>query len=147
MTNHKENGYALLRVTFGVVFLFFGIGKFVAGIGNFAGGLNQNFSGKLPSALVLPFAYVLPFAEVVLGLLILLGLMTTLALEATGLLLMALTFGTVMLGEPSSVAHNVQYAFVNFILLWLVDLNRCSVDRLIKRRAAAEPSSVLVSVL
>ena len=79
----------------------------MAVIGNFAAGLNQNFAGKLPSSLVLPFAYFLPFAEVVLGLLILLGLITTLALEASGLLLVALTFGTVMLGEPSTVSHNV----------------------------------------
>jgi len=35
--NHREAAYALLRVTLGVVLLFFGIGKFMAGLGNFVG--------------------------------------------------------------------------------------------------------------
>src|SRR6266545_4635006 len=99
MTNHRELAYSLLRATLGVIFLFAGIGKFMGGLGNFAGGMNQQFSGKLPAALVLPFAYVLPLAEVTLGLLILLGLFTTLALALSGLLFIALTFGTVMLGD------------------------------------------------
>jgi len=134
MFNHREAAYALLRVTVGVMFLFFGIGKFVGGIGNFAGGMEQRFAGKLPSALVLPFAYALPFMEVLIGALILLGLCTSVALVLSGLLLLALTFGTVMLGDPPTVAHNVQYALVNFVLLWLVDYNGFSVDRLRRGR-------------
>jgi hypothetical protein len=46
------------------------------------------------------------------------------------LLLAALTFGTVMLGDFPTVAHNVQYGLVNFVLLWLADLNRFSIDHL-----------------
>jgi hypothetical protein len=38
-----------------------------------------------------------------------------------------------MLGEFPTVAHNVQYGLVNFVLLWLADLNRFSIDRLRKR--------------
>src|SRR6266540_7173551 len=96
MTTQREIGYALLRLTFGVVFLFSGIGKFRGGIGNFAGNMLQQFSGKLLAVLVQPFAYVLPFAETILGALIVLGLFTPLALSFSGLLLVALTFGTVM---------------------------------------------------
>ena len=33
--NHRETAYALLRVTMGVIFLFYGIGKFISGLGNF----------------------------------------------------------------------------------------------------------------
>ena len=134
---HREAAYALLRVTLGVIFLCFGIEKFVGGIGNFAGGMNRSFSGKLPSALVLPFAYALPFLEVLCGALILLGLFTSIALVLSGLLLLALTFGTVMLGDAPTVAHNLQYALVNFVLLWLVDNNGFSIDRL--RRGGAPP--------
>jgi thiosulfate dehydrogenase [quinone] large subunit len=130
MSDYREVAYALLRVTLGVIFLFYGIGKFMGGIGNFAGGMNQRFSGKLPSALVLPFAYALPFMEVLFGALILLGLFTSIALVLSGLLLLALTFGTVMLGDAPTVAHNLQYALVNFVLLWLADHNGYSVDRL-----------------
>jgi thiosulfate dehydrogenase [quinone] large subunit len=135
---HRESAYALLRITLGVIFLFYGIGKFSAGLGNFVGGMNQHFAGKLPVAMVTPFAYVLPFGEVTAGGLILLGLLTRVGLTLSGLLLVGLTFGTVMLGDAPTVAHNLQYALVNFVLLWLVDLNRFSVDSLLRRRTTAE---------
>src|SRR5205085_7214347 len=130
MSNHREVAYALLRVTLGVVFLFNGVGKFMGGIGNFVGGMNQRFAGHLPAALVMPFAYALPFMEVLCGTLLLLGLFSTVALALSGLLLVALTFGTVMLNDFPTVAHNTQYALVNFVLLWFVEHNGYSVDRL-----------------
>ena len=130
MFNHREAAYALLRVTLGVVFLFSGVGKFMGGIGNFVSGMEKQFAGKLPSALVLPFAYALPFMEVLFGSLIVLGLFTSAALVLSGLLLLALTFGTVMLSDFPTVAHNTQYALVNFVLLSFADYNGYSVDRL-----------------
>ena len=42
----------LLRVTMGVIFLFYGVGKFRGGLTNFVGGMNQHFAGKLPAAMV-----------------------------------------------------------------------------------------------
>ena len=135
--NHRETAYGLLRITFGVIFLFYGIGKFMGGISNFVGGMNQHFSGKLPAFMVMPFAYALPFGEVIAGALILFGLFTRAGLSLSGLLLVGLTFGTVMLGEAPTVAHNLQYALVNFVLLWLVDLNRYSLDTLFRRKTTA----------
>ena len=134
---HREAAYALLRATLGVVLLFFGIGKFVGGITNFVGGMNQRFAGKLPAIMVMPFAYAIPFCEVIAGLLILLGLFTRAGLVLFGLLIIGLTFGTAMLGDAPTVAHNVQYALVNFVLLWLVDLNRYSIDGLMRRKPPA----------
>ena len=134
---HREVAYALLRVTLGLIFLFYGIGKFMGGISNFVGGMNQQFSGKLPAVMVMPFAYFIPFAETISGALILLGLFTRAGLTLSGVLLMGLTFGLVMLGQAPIVAHNLQYALVNFVLLWLVDLNRFSLDWLFRRRAQA----------
>jgi len=134
---HREAAYALLRATLGVVLLFFGIGKFVGGITNFVGGMNQRFAGKLPAIMVMPFAYAIPFCEVIAGLLILFGLFTRAGLVLFGLLIIGLTFGTVMLGDAPTVAHNVQYALVNFVLLWLVDLNRYSIDGLMRRKPPA----------
>ncbi|HUS13254.1 MAG TPA: hypothetical protein VMZ30_22480 [Pyrinomonadaceae bacterium] len=83
--------------------------------------------------MVMPFAYAIPFAEVTAGALILLGLFTRLGLVISGLLLIGLTFGMVMLGQAPTVAHNLQYALVNFVLLWFVDLNRYSLDSLFRR--------------
>jgi len=135
--NHREAAYALLRATLGVVLLFFGIGKFMAGLSNFVGGMNQHFAGKFPAVMVMPFAYAIPFCEVTAGLLILLGLFTRAGLVLFGLLIIGLTFGTVMLGDAPTVAHNLQYALVNFVLLWLVDLNRYSIDGLMRRKPPA----------
>jgi thiosulfate dehydrogenase [quinone] large subunit len=135
--NHREVAYALLRATMGVIFLFYGINKFISGVGNFVGTMNQQFSGKLPAFMVMPFAYAIPFAEVTAGALILFGLFTRLGLVISGLLLIGLTFGMVMLGQAPTVAHNLQYGLVNFVLLWLVDLNRYSLDSLLRRKTAA----------
>jgi thiosulfate dehydrogenase [quinone] large subunit len=132
--NHREVAYSLLRITFGIVFLFNGFGKVMGGVGNFVGGMNQRFAGKLPALLVMPFSYTLPFAELLFGALIVLGLFTRLGLVGTGLLLAALTFGTVVLADFPTVAHNTQYALVNFVLLWLVDVNRYSLDSLFRRK-------------
>ena len=94
---NREIGYALMRITYGVIFLFYGIGKFRGGLGNFVGGMNQQFSGKLPAAMVMPFAYTIPFVETISGALIFLGLLTRAGLTLSGLLLIGLTFGVVML--------------------------------------------------
>ena len=103
--NNRETAYALTRITYGVIFLFYGIGKFRGGISNFVGGMNQQFSGKLPAAMVMPFAYFIPFAEAISGALILLGLFTRVGLTLSGLLLIGLTFGVVMLGQAPTVAQ------------------------------------------
>ncbi|HJQ69937.1 MAG TPA: MauE/DoxX family redox-associated membrane protein [Blastocatellia bacterium] len=131
MRTRREIAYALLRVTVGLMFLFFGIGKFTAGIGNFAANLQQNFAGKLPSFLLTPFAYALPFAEVVIGLLLLLGLLSVFGMMLGGVLMIALTFGMVLQGQAATVANNVFYAVVFFLLLWLAEYNRFSLDRLL----------------
>src|SRR5213079_1310279 len=135
--NNRRIAYALTRITYGLIFLFYGIGKFMGGISNFVGGMNQQFSGKLPAVMVMPFAYFIPFAETISGALILLGLFTRAGLTLSGVLLVGLTFGVVMLGQAQTVAHNLQYVLVNFLLLWLVDLNRYSVDGLLARKPAA----------
>src|SRR5437588_4532043 len=135
--NNREVAYGLTRVTYGVIFLFYGIGRFMGGLSNFVGGMNLQFSGKLPAAMVMPFAYFIPFAETISGALILLGLFTRVGLTLSGLLLLGLTFGVVMFGQAPTVAHNLQYVLLNFLLLWLVDLNRYSVDGILARKPAA----------
>ena len=135
--NHREVAYALMRFAYGVIYLFYGIGKFISGLRNFVGGLNQQFSGKLPALMVMPFAYFIPFAETISGVLIFLGLFTRFGLTLSGLLLIGLTFGLVILGQAPIVAHNLQYILVNFVLLWFVDMNRYSLDSLFWRPSVA----------
>src|SRR6266436_8585230 len=135
--NNRTLAYALTRIAYGIIFLFYGIGKFRGGLSTFVGGVNQQFSGKLPAAMVMPFAYFIPFAETISGGLILLGLFTRVGLTLSGLLLMGLTFGVVILGQAPTVAHNLQYVLLNFVLLWLVELNRFSIDGLLMKKKAA----------
>jgi len=135
--NTRDIAYALTRVTYGVIFLFYGIGKFMMGIGTFVGNMNQQFSGKLPALMVMPFAYALPFGEMIAGALILLGLYTRASLILSGLLLIGLTFGVVMLGGADGVAHNLIFVLVNFLLLWFVDVNHLSLDELFARKQTA----------
>src|SRR6266576_5253673 len=130
----RETAYGLLRATMGVIFLFYGIGKFMGGISNFVGGMNQQFSGKLPAVMVMPFAYFIPFAETISGALILLGLFTRAGLTLSGVLLVGLTFGVVILGQAPTVAHNLQYVLLNFLLLWFLEFNRFSLDALFRRK-------------
>jgi thiosulfate dehydrogenase (quinone) large subunit len=132
--NNRTLAYALARIAYGIVFLFYGIGKFRGGLSNFVGGMNQQFSGKLPAAMVMPFAYFIPFAETISGALILLGLFTRVGLSLSGVLLIGLTFGLVILGQAQIVAHNLQYVLLNFVLLWVVDFNSISIDALIRKR-------------
>ncbi len=41
MSNYREIGYALLRVTLGIIFLTTGIVKLMIGVGAFAAGVQQ----------------------------------------------------------------------------------------------------------
>ena len=95
--------------------------------------------------MVMPFAYAIPFIETISGALILLGLFTQGGLILSGLLLIGLTFGVVMLGQAELVAHNLQYGLVNFVLLWFVDFNSFSIDSLFVKRTAAIPNDRVVS--
>jgi thiosulfate dehydrogenase (quinone) large subunit len=135
--NNRELAYSMLRIIYGVVFVTTGTSKFLGGIGNFVAAMNQSFAGKLPAAVVMPFAFAIPFCEVIAGALILIGLFTRIGLTITGLLLIGLTFGVMWLGDATTVAHNLQYALINFVLLWFVDLNRYSLDAVLGRRTPA----------
>lgn len=71
----------------------------------------------------------LPFAEVAIGALLVLGLFNVATLTLAGVLVLALTFGTVVQFDPPTVAHNVTLALVIFVLLWSADHNSYSLDR------------------
>ena len=132
--NARSQAYALTRITYGVVFLFYGIEKLRGGVSGFVGSMNQLFSGKLPAVMVMPFAYLIPFAELISGVLIVLGVFTRIGLTISGILLFGLTFGMVILGQTQTVAHNLQYVLINFLLLWFIDANAFCLDSLLSRR-------------
>jgi thiosulfate dehydrogenase [quinone] large subunit len=118
---------ALGRWCMGIVFLFYGLGKFMGegGVTGFAGGLTKQFaSTPLPQWLVSPFAHGLPFAEVSLGILLILGIARDFVLFATGLLLIVLTFGMVLQHQPAVVFNNASYVFMAAALLFASQYDR-----------------------
>jgi thiosulfate dehydrogenase [quinone] large subunit len=103
----------------GVMFLFFGIGKLFALKGFVHNYLLPPFAKTwLPHWLLGPYGYALPFVEVSLGVLLLLGLARNAALIATGLLLLSLLFGQVLLQQPPVVFQNLAYLFFTAALLF-----------------------------
>ncbi|MBI2681512.1 MAG: DoxX family protein [Candidatus Solibacter usitatus] len=129
MSNPRWLAYAILRVTVGGVFLFYGIGKFVAGLAATAKWFQDGFAKTwLPAASVYAFSIVLPFFEVTVGALLILGLFTRFAASAAGLLIAALTIGLTIKGNSADVALNMGYAVALFILLHRVEDNGLSID-------------------
>ncbi len=63
------------------------------------------------------------------------------ALLRVTLLMLALTFGAVMLPDPPTAAYNVAFALVIFVLLWSAEHNGYSIDHPRTRRNTAKEES------
>jgi thiosulfate dehydrogenase (quinone) large subunit len=111
---------ALARWCLGIMFLFAGIGKF-PNISGFVGYMTETFKATwLPKALLVPYAYALPFVEVALGVLLILGIARNAVLFITGLLLISLTFGQILLKAPI-VFNNLVYTMIAAAILFLAE--------------------------
>ena len=127
--NAKVVAYALLRATLGFVLLFWGVDKFQMGARQFSAGLDRQFSKTwLPAPLVHAFGLLLPFAEVGLGILLILGLFTAWAAALGAILLILLNTGMQVAGSASTVANNLVYSLILFVLLFFSEQNRFSLD-------------------
>jgi len=121
--------YAVLRFTLGTTFLFHGVTRFVSGWSAFADQMVQNFHNTfLPELMVRPFALSVPPVEAVLGTLLCLGVCTRWALIAGGLWMIALVFGTTIRQDYSTVAIQLLYALLFFVLQVWESYNRISLD-------------------
>ncbi len=118
----KSAAVALGRWALGIMFLFFGLGKLQSVSGFVNGFLLPTFEKTwLPHWLLVPFGYCLPFLETGFGALLLLGLARNATLLATGLLLIVLTFGQVVLKQAPVVFTNMAYVFFTASLLFLAE--------------------------
>jgi thiosulfate dehydrogenase [quinone] large subunit len=109
---------ALGRWALGMMFFFAGIAKF-PNVAQFAGYITSQFEKTwLPNWLLLPYGYALPFLEVGLGALLILGLWRNAVLFTTGLLLISLAFGQMLLQKVESV-YNMMYVFMAVSVLFL----------------------------
>jgi thiosulfate dehydrogenase (quinone) large subunit len=109
---------ALGRWCLGLVLFFFGVGK-LPDIGGFAQGMAGQFAKTwLPGGLTVAYGYAIPFLEVILGALLVLGLWRNAVLFSTGLYMITLTFGMVLLKQPA-VFNNFAYTLATAALLFL----------------------------
>ncbi len=131
----KAAGLALGRWGFGLMFLFFGVGKLLA-LRQFVNVylLPQFAKTWLPQWLLIPYGYVLPFVEVALGVCLLLGLVRQATLITAGLLLLSLTFGQVLLQQPPVVFQNLGYVFFIAALLYFGEHDRWILSSLRPKR-------------
>jgi thiosulfate dehydrogenase [quinone] large subunit len=111
------SSYAVLRFTLGASFLLHGVSRLVSGWSAFAEQMVQSFQNTfLPEFLVRPFALSVPPVEAVLGTLLCLGLFTRWTLIAGGLWMLALVFGTTIRQDYPTVAIQLLYALLLFVL-------------------------------
>jgi len=127
--------YAVLRFTLGTAFLFHGVTRLVSGWSAFTDEMVRNFHDTfLPDFMVRPFALSVPPVEAVLGTLLCLGLFTRPALIAGGLWMVALVFGTAVRQDYPTVAIQLLYALLFFVLQVGEPSNRIALDTLVRER-------------
>jgi thiosulfate dehydrogenase [quinone] large subunit len=136
---NPEGGAAfLLRLALGTLFFAAGMGKLFApgGPSAMSSMLQQGFAETwLPRFVTTPCLLVLPFIEAPLGIILILGIGTQYFLMLTGLLLIALSFGTMVQMDARTTAANMGYVLMAALAFWLSGRdNPYSVDGLIRWR-------------
>ena len=125
----KKAGYVLLRLVLGVVFLFYGINKFQTGVGATIDQMARQFERTfLPTIAIKAVGATLPSVEIVVGILLVAGLFTRAALVVAGLVLLALSAGLAVLGNAPTVATNLLFLLVVYVLLSHEEDNVLSLD-------------------
>jgi thiosulfate dehydrogenase [quinone] large subunit len=123
--------YAILRLTLGVNICLRGIVRIAHGPAAFAQGIVKQMAPTvLPPPAVYAFASTLVWVESAVGLLLILGLQTRLALIVGGLMMTALTFGTMQTENFQNAWLQLTYALVFFVVLALRSWNLISLDAL-----------------
>lgn len=123
--------YAILRLTLGVNICLRGLVRIAHGPSGFAQGIVKQMEPTiLPASSVYAFAWTLVWVESAVGLLLIFGLQTRLALIAGGLMMTALTFGTMQIENFQNAWLQLTYALVFFVVLTFRSWNLISLDAL-----------------
>ncbi|MFY1611434.1 DoxX family protein [Macellibacteroides fermentans] len=129
--NHKHIAYVLLRITVGVNFLGHGYIR-LSKIPEFRNWMIDLFEkSPLPLPLVSFFGTVLPVLELLVGITVVLGLFTRYSVSLGALIICALIFGSCMIEQWEMAGGQMLYGLMLFILLFLHEYNKISLDRLI----------------
>ena len=126
--------YAILRLTLGMNIGLRGLVRIAHGQAAFAQGIVKQMEPTiLPPSAVYAFASALIWVETGVGILLILGLQTRLALIVGGLMMTALTFGTMQIENFQNAWLQLTYALVFFVLLALRSWNLISLDAWLRR--------------
>jgi thiosulfate dehydrogenase (quinone) large subunit len=137
--------YAILRLTFGVNIGLRGLTRLINGTDVLAADFLKQFQNPvIPVPGVETFAHVLPWVEAAIGLLLVTGFQTRTALIVGGLMMTALTGGTMAIQNFQTAWLQLTYALMFFILLVFRSWNLISVDALMGTRATSEPEATRV---
>ena len=132
----KRLAYLVLRLALGANMLIHGVGRLGANYEKFvAQTVDQFVKSPIPALSVSIFAHIIPFLETAIGLLLVLGLATRFVSVIGGLVMVNLIFGMGILQKWDIVGIQMMYVLFYFLLLFLIEWNRYSVDGwLCKRR-------------
>ena len=124
--------YLILRLTMGVNMFTHGVARLLD-LEKFNMWMIGQFSNTiLPEFLVSLSSYMIPFAELIIGVLLILGLFTSRALLLGALLITALVFGSGLQENWNVMSSQMIYAVFFFILSYMIELNKFSLDNLRK---------------
>jgi thiosulfate dehydrogenase [quinone] large subunit len=127
--------YGIFRVALGVNLLGHAIVRILSGVGGFVEWLVQHMNvALLPAWLVRPFGYFLTVEEFVVGALLIVGWYTRPALVVGSLVMVALTWGTVLKQDWPTVGIQLSYSIAFFLLLFFRRYNEYSVDARIGKK-------------
>lgn len=114
----KSMAPALIRWSLGMLFLVAGINKLGNPAGFVYGYLAPAFEKTfLPAGLVNAYGHALPYVETAIGVLLILGLFRTFALLLTGVTLISLAFGQILLQQQGTVANIFLYILMTAVAL------------------------------
>lgn len=128
--------YLLLRLSLGLVLFLHGVVRLAGHYEQFVNGTLQSFAETpLPAGAVHVAAFYIPPVEAVLGFFILAGLLTRPALIGGALLMIFLLFGKSMQQDWTTVAIQLLYAQLYFVLLAWRRYNHFALDSFLSRKA------------
>ena len=122
--------YLILRLTMGVNMFTHGVARLLD-LEKFNMWMIGQFSDTILSEFLVSLSsYMIPFAELIIGVLLILGLFTSRALLLGALLITILVFGSGLQENWNVMSSQMIYAIFFFILSYLIELNRFSLDRI-----------------
>jgi thiosulfate dehydrogenase [quinone] large subunit len=127
-------GYTTLRLAMGMSMLIHGLGRLPKATAFTEATVKMFAASPLPPFAVTAFARVTPAVETLIGGLVLFGIATRFGLSLGGLWMVALIFGSTLIGKYDIVGIQLLYSLIFFLLLQHVEQNALSLDRVISRR-------------